>query len=80
MQEYIYQAVVTLPDVCDVWTFGYSVCDRNASTNLDGVGCFYVETTLNSATQACNNSVTINSQPIPYVCNNLLVSYDYGLK
>ncbi len=79
VQEYIYEGLITLPDICDAWHFAFQVCDRNPSTNLATNPCFYVESTLNSATQACNNSVTVNAQPIPYVCNNAPVSYDYGI-
>lgn len=80
VQEYIYTAVVTLNPVCDAWTMSYEVGNRNAATNLTGgVGnLFYIESTLNSATANCNNSPVITSQPIPYVCTNVPVSYDFG--
>ena len=54
MQEYIYTGTVTLNPVCDAWTMSYQVCDRNPSTNLVGTNCFYIESTLYSATGACN--------------------------
>jgi len=81
VQEYIYQDTVDFGagNVCDAWTMSFQVCARNPSTNLVGSECFYVETTMNSATQACNNSPIINAQPIPYVCNNAPVSYNYGV-
>lgn len=79
MQEYIYSGTVTLNPVCDAWTMSYQVCDRNPSTNLVGTNCFYIESTINSATAACNNSPIITSQPIPYVCTNVPVSYDFGV-
>ncbi|MBI3135676.1 MAG: gliding motility-associated C-terminal domain-containing protein [Bacteroidetes bacterium] len=80
VQEYIYTATVILDPVCDAWTMSYEVCNRNASTNLTGgIGnCFFIQSTLNSATAACNNSPIITSQPIPYVCANVPVSYDFG--
>jgi gliding motility-associated-like protein len=80
MQEYIYTGTVTLSPVCDTWTMSYEVCDRNPSTNLMGFSnCFFIESTLLSQTAACNNSPIITSQPIPYVCTNVPVSYDYGV-
>lgn len=79
MQEYIYTGTVTLSPVCDTWTMSYEVCDRNPSTNLVGTNCFYIKSTINSATAACNNSPVITSQPIPYVCANIPVSYDFGV-
>ena len=80
MQEYIYTGTVMLNPVCDAWTLSYEVCDRNPSTNLVGSSnCFYVKSTLYSATAACNNSPIITAQPIPYVCANIPVSYDFGV-
>ncbi|MFK8045406.1 MAG: gliding motility-associated C-terminal domain-containing protein [Crocinitomicaceae bacterium] len=81
MEKQVFTGIITLPDTCDSWTFSWSACNRNAVTNLansDGE-CFYIETTLNSGTQACNNSPTINAQPIPYVCSGQQVTYDYGI-
>ena len=74
----IFTAIVELPNTCDAWTFSWEKCARNTSVNING-GCFYIETKLYSATQACNNSPTINAQPIPYVCANQQVTYDYGI-
>ena len=79
MQEYIYTGTVILNPVCDAWTMSYEVCDRNPSTNLVGTNCFFIESSLYSATVACNNSPIITAQPIPYVCANVPVSYDFGL-
>lgn len=79
MQEYIYTGTVTLNPVCDAWTMSYEVCDRNPSTNLVGTNCFFIQTELYSATAVCNNSPLITSQPIPYVCTNVPVSYDFGV-
>jgi len=80
MEEYTFRNTIILPDTCDSWIFSYLVCARNPLVNLDGSSCLYVESTLNSATQACNNTLTVNSQPIPYICNNLPVTYDLGVQ
>ena len=79
MQEYIYSGTVTLNPVCNTWTMSYTVCDRNPTTNLLGTNCFYIRSTINTATLACNNSPVVTSQPIPYVCANVPVSYDFGV-
>ena len=79
MQEYIYTGIVVLDPVCNSWNMSYQWCDRNPSTNLIGTNCFYIESSLNSATAACNNSPIVTSQPIPYVCANVPVSYDFGV-
>ena len=81
MEKQVFTGVVELVDTCDAWTFSWSACNRNEVVNLTDSEseCFYIETTLYSGTQACNNSPTINAQPIPYVCANQQVTYDYGI-
>lgn len=57
-EEWWYQSKtpVTLPLQCNYWRFGAvvgttSLCCRNGSTNLQGTGNFYIETTFNSSIQ-----------------------------
>lgn len=81
MQGYMYQAIVVLSPPCDTWTMGWSTCCRNGTVNVptssgDNV---YLEATMNSMTNNCNNSPVFNAQPIPYVCINQPVSYNYGV-
>ena len=81
MQEYIYEGIVVLTPPCDTWTAGWSTCCRNTTVNVptsnsDNV---YVQTTMNTATNGCNNSPAFTAQPIPYVCINQPVSYSYGV-
>jgi len=73
-----WQAVITLPAECDTWTFAYSSCCRNTTTNLSGQPGYYWATTLNSQTAPCNSSAQITSPPIPYVCVNQPVSFNMG--
>ena len=40
---------------------------------------YYFETILNSSTSPCNNSPTLVSSPIPYVCINQTVNYNLGV-
>ncbi len=82
MWVFHYTGVVTLAPPCDTWTMSWDVCCRNAAVlnlqNADNFGS-YIEATLNSATAPCNNSPSFTSQPIPYVCANQLVNYNYGV-
>jgi gliding motility-associated-like protein len=71
-------AIVTLPAPCDSWTFAYSSCCRNTSTNVSGQPGYYWESVLNSTTAPCNTSPVITAQPIPYVCINQPTSYNLG--
>ena len=80
MEVYTYSAIVTLAPPCDSWTMSWSVCCRNSSVNVptSDLDDIYLESVLNSATAPCNNSVDFASQPIPYVCANQPVVYNYG--
>lgn len=79
MEEYVYTGIVTLPGACDSWTFAYNLCCRNTTVNVSGQPNFEIETTMNSQTDGCNNSPVCTSQPIPYVCVNQPVAYNYGV-
>ncbi len=74
-----WQTTVTLPGPCDSWTFAYSSCCRNTSTNVNGQPGYYWETTLNDVDAPCNNSPFITAQPIPYVCVNQPVNYNLSV-
>jgi gliding motility-associated-like protein len=74
-----WQTTVTLPGPCDSWTFAYSSCCRNTSTNVSGQPGYYWETVLNSQTAPCNNSPYVTAQPIPYVCVNQAVNYNLAI-
>ncbi len=82
MWVFHFTGTVTLTPPCDTWTMSWTTCCRNAAilnlTSADSYGS-YIEATLNSVTDSCNNSPSFTSQPIPYVCANQLVSYNYGI-
>ena len=84
MAMYKYVNTIVLPGQCNTWQIGYTLGNRNCSLNLSPCGglngpVFYVETTLNSQTAPTDNSPIYTSQPIPYVCNGQLVSYNFGV-
>lgn len=82
MWVFNFTGVVTLAPPCDTWTMSWEVCCRNAAIlNLvtPSGQSSYIETTMNSVTDSCNNSPYFTSQPIPYVCQGQLVSYNYGV-
>ncbi|BDS12824.1 T9SS type A sorting domain-containing protein [Aureispira anguillae] len=74
---YTYEATITLPANCDGWHMAYSLCCRDASSNMSGGSgnTMYTSTTLNTSTAPCNNSPTVTSAPIPYACTNTPFSY-----
>lgn len=76
-----WQGVVTLPDHCDHWTFGYDLCCRNEASNIINASSdsFYIETTLNNDDAACNSSPSVTTQMIPYICVNQPIVYNLGV-
>lgn len=82
MWVFNYTGIVTLDPACDTWTMSWNTCCRNgAILNLSSPDSqdSYIEAELNSATSPCNNSPSFTSQPIPYVCTNQPVNYNYGV-
>jgi len=79
MQKYTYQVVITLTQQCDSYYFSWGVCCRNSSNNLVGQVSPYFEAALNNANAICNNSPVFTGHPIPYVCVNQPVTYNYGV-
>ena len=79
MQQYIYTTIVVLSPQCNFWTMSWDECCRNTTVNLVGGPNMYVEATMYSGTDTCNNSPVFNAQPIPYVCINQVVNYNFGV-
>lgn len=79
MQLYEYRGIVTFPAPCNSWTMYYTTCCRNSAvTNVSASGT-YLGAVLNSQTAPCNNSPVYTSHPVPYVCVNQLVNYNFGV-
>jgi hypothetical protein len=81
MQLYSYEAVVDLSPPCDTWNLSWNTCCRNVAVNVTGSSNadIFIQTTINSVTAPQNNSPSFTSQPIPYVCINQPVNYNYGV-
>lgn len=81
MQLYVYQAVVDLSPACNTWTLEWTTCCRNNTVNVPTSSSddIIIRATMNSQTAPQNNSPTFTSQPIPYVCVNQPVNYNYGV-
>lgn len=80
MERYTYEVTATMTP-CSDWVISWSTCCRNTTVNVptsssDGV---YIEAGMNSALDSCNNSPVFTSQPIPYVCANTQVIYNWGI-
>ncbi len=80
MERYTYEVTTNIPP-CSDWIISWSTCCRNLTVNVptsDGDGSYF-EATLNSVIDSCNNSPVFTSQPIPYVCANTQVIYNWGI-
>lgn len=74
-----YIDTITLPSFCDAWTFSWSSCCRDVTTNLTGTPGIYVDTKMYSKYFPCDNSPYISAQPIPYACANQNISYNLNV-
>ncbi len=81
MQLYIYQATVDLSPACNTWNLSWTTCCRNTTVNVPTSSSddIYIQATMNSVTAPQNTSPSFTSQPIPYVCINQPVNYNYGV-
>ncbi|MCI5055570.1 MAG: gliding motility-associated C-terminal domain-containing protein [Flavobacteriales bacterium] len=82
MQQYIYVDTITLiPCPQGPWTMSYEDCCRNSAiVNLQpATQSMTINADLFNNNDTCNNSPTFTAQPIPYVCQNQPVSYNYGV-
>jgi gliding motility-associated-like protein len=82
MQQYIFKGIVVLTPRCNTWTIGHIIpCCRNTTINQPGSSnlATYIRATINTQTDSCNNSPVFSAQPIPYVCINQPVNYNFGV-
>ena len=80
IEEYVYQATITLPSQCTDWTLSVCECCRNNAINTianPGGQQLCVEATINN-TALCNNSPTFTQYPVPYICSNTPFCYNNG--
>ena len=81
VERHVFTAIVTLPP-CDLITFSYSLCCRNAAIDNmivdDQSTGMYIETTMYSQSFNCDDSPTFSTTPVPYLCQGLPTSYSFG--
>ena len=76
-----YHGDITLPSVCNYWTFGLSpaICNRNAAINNllpnGSTYCLYVEAMLDNSVFQCNNSPVFSSQAAAFLCADQVQYY-----
>ncbi|MBL4652696.1 MAG: gliding motility-associated C-terminal domain-containing protein [Flavobacteriales bacterium] len=79
MLMYTFEGIIELQPCAD-YVFGWSLCCRNTSLTFGTAEpTFYVQAEMNSIEESCNTSPFFTAQPIPYVCANQQVSYNFGV-
>ncbi|MEO8087593.1 MAG: PKD domain-containing protein, partial [Bacteroidota bacterium] len=84
IQANYYHGDVTLPYVCNFWTFGLNpvICNRNPAINTltpnASTYCLYVQATLNNAVVQCNNSPTFSNIPVAFICAGTTQYFNHG--
>ena len=81
IEEYIYQATITLPNNCPDWIL--SVCEaarNNAITTINNPGSqnLCVQSELNNTSNYNNNSPIFTAYPTPYLCVGQQYCYNNG--
>jgi gliding motility-associated-like protein len=81
MELYTFTGTIVLSPACDFWTLSWSTCCRNNTVNVptSNGDDIYIETRIYNQTAPCNNSPVFTAQPIPYVCANQPVSFNFGV-
>ena len=72
IQEYVFEATVTLPPCAD-WTMSYDLCCRSADINTinsPGSQDIYVEAFLNNVAAPCNSSPQFDAPARGFLCLN----------
>jgi gliding motility-associated-like protein len=80
VQEYVYSAIITLPQGCRDWRVSWGQCCRNNATNLQNATSqnFFITSTINNLNGLCNNSATFTALPVPYICAGQPFNYNHG--
>lgn len=77
-----YTAIVTLPGACTDWVFSWTTCCRGGNIiNVSGgtAADSYLYANLNNVAAPNNNSPIFTAQPLPYMCVNQAVCYNFGV-
>ncbi|MDP2388610.1 MAG: PKD domain-containing protein, partial [Bacteroidota bacterium] len=80
MIEYV--GIVTLPGACTDWIFSWTTCCRGGNIiNVSGgtTADSYLFANLNNVAAPNNNSPIFTAQPLPYMCVNQAVCYNFGI-
>ena len=79
MEQYIFTDTIVLPACASgPYDFFWELSARNGANNFPAFN-FVIDAMLNTQATPCNNSPQFYSQPIPYVCANQQVVYNFGV-
>ena len=80
IKKHIYSDTInsmTLPGNCNDWKISWDGCCRNTAVNLANQDGYYFEAVINNSNSQCNSSPVIGSNPVPYNCINIPVTYNF---
>jgi gliding motility-associated-like protein len=79
--QHVYSDTITLPP-CESWRMSLLNLARNQTVNINQSSNYplYLEATLNNVAAPANSSPKFNTQhPIPYLCQNQSINYNYSV-
>ncbi len=82
IEKYTYDTLINLPDTCQYWRLGVSICCRSAWINsfVDPSNYeLFVEAVINNTNNYCDTSTIFNNNPPVFTCINQLNCIDPGL-
>lgn len=77
-EEYIFEAVYTLPNASTDWVFSWSDCCRNAALTTLMSNGIYVSATLDNINHPTDNSPVFNYIPYTVLCMGVPYFFDQG--
>ncbi len=78
IEEYVFEAVYTLPAAATDWIFSWSDCCRNAAGTTSFLNGVYVSATLDNLNHPTDNSPVFNFVPYSTLCLSYPYYYDQG--
>lgn len=79
IQEYVFQAQVTLPP-CNYWTVSWTICCRNFSNTISSSTSqsAYIQTQLNNLQFPCNSNPYFTNKPLTVLCQGQTTCFNIG--
>lgn len=79
IQEYVFQAQITLPP-CNYWTVSWTTCCRNNSNTIYNASSqsAYIQTSINNLQFPCNSNPYFTNKPATMLCTGQTTCFNVG--